>query len=951
MKIIDYAIIFVIILMPIVLAVSIDINSQIKAQNVEVYYKNLIDSAISDASQEMKELENDDIEIDYGYDKEENKKVSINAEHAVNTFLDSLYFNLGINGNKQAESLLLNYIPVALVIDYNGLHTYSMETMEYQNKDGQMQKITEHVLKPKKYYSYSYDLKKYCMEEGKEDIYTCKASEIGVKIVPGNTYNVIFTLSDYITLIEKDASGDYTTYSRYAKDMLNKLFPSVSIFDLGYSPGTLEIEERQNELLVRLNDIKKDLIINMVTDELSYAVSKHNSFAKNLGVEYSFQFSKDVAQDWYSTVQDVGVISFVQGIALGNNQYLNHYAFGGGQLNYTQKYLVTRGTTALSGYDKLYHKTENCEIYKSDQAKKDLKPLYYGSKYKAATAGFYPCPVCITLSSSIDINKYEVPKILIDGPYLASDINNINRLSTVTAGESIKFVVTYEKGSEDQTASLTRDKVVLNNFDGGARIEEAGQDILGNPKYNLYIDGIIKFELVNGAYIEIGGTNSLKSITIKGNSVTDKLGKNAENSDSSQFRISDIKGDPRMIITGPNKTDIVNGDTLEYKVKFVKGYNDISVINLVNSKVITEGFNANISIRKDGTYDYTITLSNISNTNIGMLSKYITINGDAIRDIEGGISSSIRSGSFKIKNDPPIIEIYGPSQSSVRIGGSISFEVEYKKTTHNIKNIDLNVSSIILNGFTANIKIEKISDIRYKIILENVQGGIGPGKYITIKGYTVIDEKGNQPYDKSSNSFTLNPKLPTIYNFGYTGQQQSVYLEPGKYKFEVWGARGANGSGPYGEGGYSSGEIQITGGTWVYIYTGQTDIFGGQAFNGGGGSYHNYSPSGGGATDIRLAGGSWNNINSLRSRIIIAGGGGSGEWSQFKGGLGGGLVGGSGLDRNSRIVAGGNQTSGGTASGIKGEFGWGGWLSSLNYDCAGGGRWWLLWWRNRILCW
>ena len=83
--------------------------------------------------------------------------------------------------------------------------------------------------------------------------------------------------------------------------------------------------------------------------------------------------------------------------------------------------------------------------------------------------------------------------------------------------------------------------------------------------------------------------------------------------------------------------------------------------------------------------------------------------------------------------------------------------------------------------------------------------------------------------------------------------------------------------------------------TEVYLYIG------------GSGSYSNYSnqeggwsgggkgsksgASGGGATDIRLISGSWSDETSLKSRIIVAGGGGgayAGETYRSVGGDGGG---------------------------------------------------------------
>ena len=103
--------------------------------------------------------------------------------------------------------------------------------------------------------------------------------------------------------------------------------------------------------------------------------------------------------------------------------------------------------------------------------------------------------------------------------------------------------------------------------------------------------------------------------------------------------------------------------------------------------------------------------------------------------------------------------------------------------------------------------------------------------------------------------------------------------------------------------------------------------------SGGGVLYCN----GGGATDIRLIGGSWDNEQSLLSRIIVAGGGGRNNF-ETKGGDGGGDAGGDGSKADSK----GTQTNGGKGeAGLDGSFGKGGSAVSAssgeNYGGGGGG--------------
>ncbi|WP_024990718.1 glycine rich domain-containing protein [Segatella albensis] len=103
------------------------------------------------------------------------------------------------------------------------------------------------------------------------------------------------------------------------------------------------------------------------------------------------------------------------------------------------------------------------------------------------------------------------------------------------------------------------------------------------------------------------------------------------------------------------------------------------------------------------------------------------------------------------------------------------------------------------------------------------------------------------------------------------------------YKIECWGASG----GVNGNGAYTIGYIDISKNFILYVYVGergmssQSDYNKPQSgtFNGGGGftvpNPDKYNGTGGGATDIRLQNGNWDNFNSLKSRIMVAAGAGS----------------------------------------------------------------------------
>ncbi|MDC2928301.1 glycine rich domain-containing protein [Clostridioides difficile] len=186
--------------------------------------------------------------------------------------------------------------------------------------------------------------------------------------------------------------------------------------------------------------------------------------------------------------------------------------------------------------------------------------------------------------------------------------------------------------------------------------------------------------------------------------------------------------------------------------------------------------------------------------------------------------------------------------------------------------------------------------------------------------------------------------MQTEWNFNAVDSAQEIILKPGKYKFECWGARGGALGTPfesgfyYGYGGYCSGEITLKKETTLYLYVG---IDGRKGYNFNGAGYGN-GASGGGATDIRLIGGTWDNEQGLLSRIIVAGGGG-GTYDKQHGGDGGGLKGTLGTSSTGAAAHGGTQFEGGRGrdkdGSCDGFFGKGATPENPSSQSGGGGGW------------
>ena len=209
--------------------------------------------------------------------------------------------------------------------------------------------------------------------------------------------------------------------------------------------------------------------------------------------------------------------------------------------------------------------------------------------------------------------------------------------------------------------------------------------------------------------------------------------------------------------------------------------------------------------------------------------------------------------------------------------------------------------------------------------------------------------KESYEYNSSSSTFSFNPLCTD--EIGSTCYPYKVLFHSGLYHFDLYGAQGSGSGG--GNGGYASGDISFLHPITLYLFIGTRN-----GFNGGGLST-NLDLNGGGASDVRILDIGTNEEDqnkSLRSRIIVAGGGGGYlNWNPdpANGGCGGGIIGDNGIigekpSGNPYIKVnpstGGNQTNGGIIDTTNrpdiegGSFGFGGPAAS-NYPGGGGGGW------------
>ena len=358
----------------------------------------------------------------------------------------------------------------------------------------------------------------------------------------------------------------------------------------------------------------------------------------------------------------------------------------------------------------------------------------------------------------------------------------------------------------------------------------------------------------------------------------------------------------------------------------------------------------------------------------------VTVNGKYYKFVDGVYNYEI----VLPYDEEDLVEItadyLAPSQNIQGLGTFILKQNNYKaniKVTSEDKSKTITYSLNIVKENSNKLKSLEISGFNigedFNPDIEEYDLTIAPGidkldiyatpydtsSIVKINGNTDIPDENGKITIVVSNTkiaedivYTINVSKKVGILKEYTSNEDyEEFIAPanGKYKIELWGAQGEVSSVATSFGAYTSGEIELKRGEKLYIYVGKSGANGG--YNGGGGNYKSSkSPrTGGGATDVRLTSGTWNDVTSLRSRIMVAAGGGghSGYNPATYSGSGGGLNGYVGTAHPSVSYRGNgaSQTTGGSGSKQSGGFGYGGGNGAYSDGHIGGGR------RRRLLWW
>lgn len=253
----------------------------------------------------------------------------LNKEKAVETFFNTLYINLNIINDPVKQQQIQSYIPFILVMDTDGYYTYTLET--YRGIDG----LT--------YFQQVWSEKQYFVHGDERYVYG-------------------FTLTNKVTLYVKDSKQ----FFEGDKDELAMIYPDSILGDSDF------------------DQIRRQCITDTLVSTMKNAINRHNNIAHQMGIFYDFYLPSDDGSAYLNAFNDVGMISFFQGMPIGHTgAYYNHYAFGGAQIIKKSPLYVQKETDG----EILYYHREGCPgLVQKDN--------YFTDSKECAKKGAFPCNIC-----------------------------------------------------------------------------------------------------------------------------------------------------------------------------------------------------------------------------------------------------------------------------------------------------------------------------------------------------------------------------------------------------------------------------------------------------------------------------------------------------------------------------------------------------------------------------
>ena len=141
-----------------------------------------------------------------------------------------------------------------------------------------------------------------------------------------------------------------------------------------------------NEILqdnILFEEVRKRTIVECIKNDVNAEINEHNKYARLFGITYNFCPPIISDDDWHNNIEDIGFLSFIQGIPIGTSgEKLNSYALGAARVVRKNHYYIQQDDNGLD-----YYHRELCPLVIS-------KDEIFDSREECAIKGAFPCRMC-----------------------------------------------------------------------------------------------------------------------------------------------------------------------------------------------------------------------------------------------------------------------------------------------------------------------------------------------------------------------------------------------------------------------------------------------------------------------------------------------------------------------------------------------------------------------------
>lgn len=320
MKLSHLVVLFAFVCLSFFLMFSLSVDKTSLAGNNNTKYTNMLITACHDAAKH----------IHFSTTSQTTMETTDKRNDVIDAFYKSLSLSLNIPDTEENRIRMLLRVPVICLIDING------------------------------YYIYYND---YYLTDTNEELFKTIETPINTWSYQEINYICQFTLSDYVTVINKDTGHTYS--GNYDKVYIETQLPVLKDYET--------FEQTRNKTVVE-----------SINSTLSYYINNYNALSKDLNFQYTFMMPSVKGEDWSKMVSNPSIIGFLQGIEISDlKKSINLYSIAGGEVTKTGEYICEK--SALDGLT-YYHSSDCINLTGNG--------VCYSTKEQCAKKGAYPCDLC-----------------------------------------------------------------------------------------------------------------------------------------------------------------------------------------------------------------------------------------------------------------------------------------------------------------------------------------------------------------------------------------------------------------------------------------------------------------------------------------------------------------------------------------------------------------------------